>query len=317
MTEAQARLLMRYSKDITLLYDSDSAGVEAALRAIDILKTLNAEVKAVWLEGAKDPDEYILKFGKEDLEEKLKNPLTAFEFKEKYYLSKYDLEKVDEKTKFINEIVKELVKVKNAIEQEIYIKKIAQNNNISEHALATEIKRRNKDLNENVVNISSEDFEKNKEKYEKSKEIVNINKSRINNEEILLRVILDIPGNIDKIRNEILVSYLEIEENKRVLEYLYSLTKEKIENIYTIISNDSEKTPKDIATRILEISAKEINVDEVILEKLIVYFKIEELEKEKKLILSSFNDPELDIETKKMLMLRLKEIAEKIAKFKY
>jgi len=79
LTEKQARLILRYTKNVKIAYDSDAAGEEATIRGLDILNKLGADVRVVKYEGAKDPDEYIIKFGKESFLKQVKNSISLFE----------------------------------------------------------------------------------------------------------------------------------------------------------------------------------------------------------------------------------------------
>ena len=127
LTEKQARLILRYTKNVKIAYDSDAAGEEATIRGLDILDKLGADVRVVKYEGAKDPDEYIIKFGKESFLKQVKNSISLFEFKLENVSKKYNLENISDKVKFMGEVLELLLKIRNSAERDIYkrnIKKI-------------------------------------------------------------------------------------------------------------------------------------------------------------------------------------------------
>lgn len=138
LTDEQARLLSRYTKNVILSYDSDNAGINATLRAIDILKKANINVKVLSLIDAKDPDEYIKKFGVEGFREMAKKAIGAIDFKLNLIRKKYDLNSDDGAIKYIKECIEVLTKL-SPVERDFYIRKLARETEISEQAIRTEI----------------------------------------------------------------------------------------------------------------------------------------------------------------------------------
>ena len=116
-----AKDLSHLSNNIILCLDGDGAGANATYKALSTLREANMNVSVVRLEGAKDPDEYIKKFGKEQFVDSLANAMNYMEFILIDLAKKYDLSKNNEKNEYINEALKYLSKLSTASEQEIYL----------------------------------------------------------------------------------------------------------------------------------------------------------------------------------------------------
>lgn len=135
ITENQAKLMLRYADEILICYDSDEAGTKAALRAIDIISSVGGRSRVIRLKNAKDPDEYINKNGIEKFREAVKKALPATEFKISLIKKQYDTTSAEGKVLFIEEAVKEFAKIKDAVEVDAYITKVAEDTGISRDAI--------------------------------------------------------------------------------------------------------------------------------------------------------------------------------------
>ncbi len=124
-TEGQASLLKRYTEEVILAYDSDGAGVTAALRAISILKETGLTGKVLNLEPYKDPDEFIKNKGAEAFEERMKQAENTFFFELRMLQRDYDLKDPESKTRFYREIAKKLCGFPEEVERENYIQAVA------------------------------------------------------------------------------------------------------------------------------------------------------------------------------------------------
>ncbi len=125
-TPGQASLLRRYADEVLLSYDSDEAGVKAALRALEILRQTGLTGKVINLEPYKDPDEFMKHLGKEAFAERIKCAENSFMFEIRMLKREYNLDDPDDKTKFYKEIAKKLCKFSMDIERENYIQAAAQ-----------------------------------------------------------------------------------------------------------------------------------------------------------------------------------------------
>lgn len=125
LTSQQASLLKRYTDEVLIIYDSDEAGVKAALRAIPMLKTAGLSTKVINLRPYKDPDEFIKNMGKEAFQERLDHGMNSFMFELKALEGQYDMEDPQGQTDFFKETAKRLLRFEDEIERSSYIKTIA------------------------------------------------------------------------------------------------------------------------------------------------------------------------------------------------
>ena len=141
LTEQQGWLLRKNAEQIILSFDSDEAGLQAKLRALEILQNMGCDLRVLQMEGAKDPDEYILKYGNARFQALVDRALSVIEFKVKLLQKNLNLENTNDKIKFLNEIAKLISKVDNTIEREVYIEKIAKEYDISKEAIYAEVNK--------------------------------------------------------------------------------------------------------------------------------------------------------------------------------
>ena len=125
-TLGQASLLKRYTKEVLLSYDSDGAGVKAALRAIGILKEAGLTGKIISLEPYKDPDEFMKNLGKEAFQERIDHAENSFLFEIRMLEKEYNLSDPEDKTRFHREIARKLCDFSEEVERENYIEAVAE-----------------------------------------------------------------------------------------------------------------------------------------------------------------------------------------------
>ncbi len=141
LTQQQGWLLRKNSEKIILSFDSDEAGMMAKMRALDILQDMGCDIRILQMEGAKDPDEYIVKYGNARFQNLVEKALSVIEFKVKVLKQNLNLEAVNDKIKFLKEIAKLIAKVDNTIEREVYLEKIAKEYGISKEAIYAEVNK--------------------------------------------------------------------------------------------------------------------------------------------------------------------------------
>lgn len=166
LTDNQAKLITRYTKNVVLSYDSDSAGVNAALRGIEVMNKANAKVKILQINDGKDPDEFVKKNGKEKFLELVDNAIPATEFKLQLAKRGFDFTKDVDVLEYIERIVPILKEI-GPIEQDIYTKKLANEFGISEHAISMAVKSEdnNRIKSTNFNSINSRENKDNLDKY--------------------------------------------------------------------------------------------------------------------------------------------------------
>lgn len=138
LTENQAKLIKRYTKDVILSYDADGAGRAAALRGLDILRKEECKVKVLHVTDGKDPDEYIKKNGKQAFLKLVENALPYGDYKLESAKKGFDLSKDEDKIDYIKKAT-DIIRQLSPVEQEIYIKKTAKDLKIAEGAIRMEL----------------------------------------------------------------------------------------------------------------------------------------------------------------------------------
>jgi len=155
-TEGHAGLLKRYTDTVYLSYDSDTAGRDAALRAIPMLKSAGISVKIIDLLPYKDPDELIQREGKEEYKKRITNAKFSIIFELECLREKYDLSDPDKKTKFYNEVAHKLGSCADEIEMNNYIDVISKSFDLEKDLLkskAIKIMLTNEGLTDNIPSV--------------------------------------------------------------------------------------------------------------------------------------------------------------------
>lgn len=124
-TAEQATLLHRYTDNVLLAYDSDGAGVKAALRGIGILRDAGLTGKVINMKPYKDPDEFIKNLGKEAFQERINQAENSFFFEIRMLEGNYDMSDPESKTKFHREIARKLCEFQEDVERENYLQAVA------------------------------------------------------------------------------------------------------------------------------------------------------------------------------------------------
>ena len=259
LTEAQGRLLRKSSEQVIVGYDADGAGQEATIRGLEILQKLGCDVRILQIEGAKDPDEYILKYGPERLNKCINNAISLVEFKIKNLKQNLNLENANDKIKFLTEIAKELSKVTNSIEKEVYIDKIASEYKISREAIYAEVNKilyskenPNKTLERKKPTV--------KPKIEENKE--EINETTLKKENLIIYLLVNYPEqSYQKIKEKISVDDIKSSKNKEILSKLYEeLEKGNSNNIENVLD---VFTDEQIVNHLSGIMATDFEISEV------------------------------------------------------
>ena len=141
LTDEQAALMTRYAEQVILIYDGDKAGQNATQRAIPILEKAGLQVKVLQLKDAKDPDEFLKKFGADRFKLLLEVSSNRVEYQLNAIARKYDIREDDQKVKFINEAAEFLSTLSNAVQREVYGHRVADAAKISYDALKLEVNK--------------------------------------------------------------------------------------------------------------------------------------------------------------------------------
>ena len=255
LTQNQGWLLRKNSEQIILSFDSDEAGLTAKIRALDILQNMGCDIRILQMEGAKDPDEYIIKFGNARFNALIEKAISVIEFKVKVLKKDLNLNNTNDKIKFLNEIAKLISKIDNTIEQEVYVEKIAKEYNISKEAIYAEV---NKLIYKS--NQSDKVLEKSKPVVKHKKEEKEISESVKKRENTILAILLMGDLNIFQvIKQNIKMQDFKDELNKKIYQKLYEEFEKENNNINSIL----DKLSEDEQNHITEILANDYEIDNI------------------------------------------------------
>ena len=141
LTADGATLLSKYTEEVVLIYDGDAAGQNATQRAIPILEKAGLKVRVLQMQGAKDPDEYLKKFGPDKFKLLLEGSANRIEYQLNAIRKKYDLSIDDEKVQYVQESAELISTLDSSIKQEIYGNRVAEAAGISLDAMKLEISK--------------------------------------------------------------------------------------------------------------------------------------------------------------------------------
>ena len=161
ITSDHARMIRKYTGKVFISYDSDSAGQSATEKAIKILDDVGLETKVIKYDGAKDPDEYILKYGKEAFRKLIEEGKSKFDFIIDRTVSSFDLNKDDDKIAASNELALIAASIDSRVERDLFISKVSSKlevNKLSfEHDVNSAIRKKNyRDKKENHEKLYAE-----------------------------------------------------------------------------------------------------------------------------------------------------------------
>lgn len=310
LTEEQGRLLRRYSEQVLMSYDSDGAGQEAIMRGLEILQNQGVDARVIQMEGAKDPDEYIIKYGSERFNLLAKNAISLVEFKVKMLKKKYNLENATDKVRFLKEITKVLSEVENKIEREIYIDKIAEQYGISKEAIYVEVNK------ETYKNKNNDTKLLNKVKLKEKNNEQEITEATLKREKMILYLLINYYEEaIIDIKSNIVKEDFKLPVNQKIFEIIIEENKKDKDEILKFLSNIEDKEMQSQISEIM-VSDYEINSVQKCIEDVIISYTKERLNNRKIEILKELESPNLDKENTKNLENELSNIIIELAKIK-
>ena len=313
LTEQQGWLLRRTTEQVILGFDADGAGQTAIARSMEILQKMRCDMRVLQIEGAKDPDEFIVKFGEGRFKLAIDNAISLVEFKVKNLKKDFNLENTGDKIKFLNEIAKILSKVENTMEREIYIEKIAKGYNISKEAIYAEVNK--------LIYVGTKE---DKISQNKNREIRSVTREQKNNDNIgedlkrrentIIALLLDANTNIfQKIKEHIKPEDFKDETNRKIAEQLYIELDKSDTNINKLIDTFDEETQNHI-TMVMATDYEIENIDKAV-DDILSKYEREKLDNRKQEILRQL-EIEQDNEKKSQLGKELSNIIIALAKIK-
>lgn len=260
-THEQSRLLRRYTQDIILAFDQDSAGLAATVRSAGFLQELGAQVSVLSLPEAKDPDEFLQTQGKEAFAAALENHVSSYlDFRLEHLLRQYNPENVFERAEMAKELAEEMAKIPNYIVREGFLQIAAQKMQTSEEALRLELSRLSKD------GTKKDKTEKNRYNMEQGKQT--FGKRRIPAPEAarlgLFRIICQDPTLLERVQEEL---GEEMVFTGKLKEYYKLFEKSDWASPAELIGQVAPGSKEELAG--LLISGQEMQLDQVQKERLV------------------------------------------------
>lgn len=310
MTEAQGRLLRKSSEQVIIGYDSDGAGQAATLRGLEILQNLGCDVRILQIEGAKDPDEFVVKYGPERFEKQVEKSISLVEFKIKNLRQNLNIENANDKIKFLKEIAKVLSKINNEIEREVYIDKIQKDYQISKEAIYAEISKL-----ENSNTAGNKILERAKPRLEQPEKNIT-NEQTDKREKLVIYLLINYPNEAyQKIKNNIDISDFKNEINIKILKKLYEQYEKGNINTENIVNWFEEQ---EVVNELSWILAYDFEINEVTkcVDDVVNTYLKERMLKERNEIIKQLERNDLGREESEQLENMLNEIIIKLAKIK-
>ncbi len=287
LTEAQGRLLRRSCEKVVIGYDADGAGQAATLRGLEILQNLGCDIRILQIEGAKDPDEFVVKYGPERFQKHVDSAISLVEFKVKMLKRQLNLENVNDKIKFLNEVANILSKIENNMEREVYIDKISLEYKVSKEAIYAEVNKKlygnsqsEKKLERPVTTIREvkQDVEE-QEVDEKTKKTENL----------IIYLLINYPDkSFERLANIVKNNLIKLEKNKLIINKLYEEHGKGNINIESIIDLFEDENIVNYLSGIMSSNFEITDVDKCI-DDVILTYKKEILLKKRNDIMNKLN----------------------------
>ncbi len=238
LTDDQAQLLSRYTKNVVLLFDADTAGIKASMRSIEILLRRDFDVKISSLPKDEDPDSYVTKFGKEAFEEIVKRAENFLEYQTGYFESQGMFDDPTKTASAIRDLVKPVALVDDELKRKLLIRNIARKFNLREKLLENELDK-------------ALDFQKKQNRIQQQRIY---KKEEVQQENLIPSTNKNIPPHLYNLEREI--TRLLFEDNEQIIELITSNIKEEdflvdihrkiFEKIYFEYENRGSLNPADL-----------------------------------------------------------------------
>lgn len=314
LTEAQGRLLRRSCEKVIIGYDADGAGQTATLRGLEILQNLGCDIRILQIEGAKDPDEFVVKYGPERFQMYVDKAISLVEFKVKMLKKSLDLDNVNDKIKFLNEVAKIVAKVENSMEREVYVDKISLEYKVSKDAIYAEINkllyansRTEQKLEKKVVPVKNVSIQQDEQP-------VDVKTKRL--ESLVIYLLINYPDkSFERLKKLIDNNVIKIERNKAIINKLYEEHEKGNINIENILDLFEDEITVNYLSGIMSSDFEITDVDKCIEDVLVTYRK-ELLLQRRNEILGKIDNSNLTKEEVANLEAQLNEVIIQLAKIK-
>ena len=264
LTEEQGRLLRKYSEQVLFSFDSDGAGQEAIKRGLEVLEAQGCDARVIQMEGAKDPDEYIIKYGTGLYNMLLQNSISLTEIKIKVLKQNYNLDNPSDKVKFLRAVTKLLSEIDDKIEREIFIEKVSNQYEISREAIYAEV---NKLLykNDTTINNSTKNVVKKEETV-----VAPADEAALKRENLIIYLLINNPKEaFVKLISNIGLEDFKNEYNKIIFEKIKDLENVSeaviMKTIANIENEDLQRHVSELMVSDYEISSPQKCIDELLI----------------------------------------------------
>ena len=217
LTDAQGRLLRKSTEQVILGYDADGAGQAAIVRGMDILQSMGCDIRVLQISGAKDPDEFVIKYGPDKFRKCMDDAISVVEYKVKNLKKELNIDNVSDKIKFLNAIAKILSEVSSSMEREVYVDIISQTYNISKEAIYAEINKRLY----SSKNASPKTLEA-KPNIVRPKQEEKVDEQTSRREQMVIYLLINYPKEaFERIKQIVSIESIKSEKNKNIIQVLY------------------------------------------------------------------------------------------------
>lgn len=243
LTSQQAALLHRYTKEVLLMYDSDEAGIKAALRGIPLLRNAGLSSKVVNLKPYKDPDELLKAKGHDELAKRIEKAENGFMFELRILYDGYDMRDPQNASDFYHKAAEKLMTFADEIERNSYIDVVSRTYNIQPDVLKRQIAKlaMKGTIPEEKLMVSDKPYKKREKAQQGDKA-----------EKTLLSWLCKKPELRSEAANEITASDFGNEMNRTIAEQLFKMYDAKIYNPVSILNRFEESSEKSEAAAIIE-----------------------------------------------------------------
>lgn len=276
-------------------------------RGIQILQTLGYDVRVLQIEGAKDSDEFIIKYGSGQMKNQMENAISIVEYKVKKLTESLDLTNVSDKISFLNELSKILVKVENAMEKEVYIDKFSKQYNISKESIYSQLNKLQYSTKQGSAILEKPKAIKRIESIKKDNKIKS---SDIARENLILNILLEKnPDTFIKIKNVIESEDFKDENNRKIAKRLYEeFEKGNINNVLDLFKEE------ELINHITYIMSSDLDINDTnkAIDDILSKIKKEKIMNRKNEILKKLTDSNISENERKNLEEELKNLSKKL-----
>ena len=310
LTDAQGRLLRKSTEQVILGYDADGAGQAAIVRGMDILQSMGCDIRVLQISGAKDPDEFVIKYGPDKFRKCMDDAISVVEYKVKNLKKELNIDNVSDKIKFLNAIAKILSEVSSSMEREVYVDIISQTYNISKEAIYAEINKRLY----SSKNASPKTLEA-KPNIVRPKQEEKVDEQTSRREQMVIYLLINYPKEaFERIKQIVSIESIKSEKNKNIIQVLYDKLSPN-ENVDNVLNWFEDNDTINYISGILAYDFEIVDVEKGI-EDIEKAYKKNYLVARRNEIINKLNDQTISKEEASNLGKELNDIIISLAKIK-